>query len=64
MLDTTSPATVRITASLSQARLIRRLRETLFELQCEPDPDPAAIDRLMRRLARVRSRDAHSPAHG
>lgn len=46
--------------SLRQARLIRRLRETLFELQCDLEPDPVAIDRLMRRLARVRGHDSRS----
>jgi hypothetical protein len=45
---------------LRQARLIRRLRETLFELQCDAEPDAVAIDRLMRRLARVRGRGAPS----
>jgi hypothetical protein len=39
-----------------QLHAIRQLRERLFDLQCEPDPDPAAIDGLMRRLARVRRR--------
>ncbi len=41
---------------------IGRLRERLFELQCEAEPDPAAIDGLMRRLARVRRRCAADPA--
>lgn len=44
------------TRSQRQARLIRRLRENLFELQCAADPDAVAIDQLMRRLARVRGR--------
>lgn len=39
-----------------QAGAIRRLREALFELQCEPEPDAVAIDGLMARLARVRAR--------
>ena len=50
----------RPTPSLRQARLIRRLREALFELQCDMEPDPVAIDRLMRRLARVRGQGSHS----
>lgn len=37
-----------------QAGEIRRLRETLFELQCELEPDTSAIDGVMRRLAVVR----------
>lgn len=40
------------------ASAIHRLREVLFELQCAPEPDPVAIDALMRRLARVRARCA------
>lgn len=39
-----------------QAHAIGRLREALFELQCVPEPDPVAINGLMARLARVRSR--------
>ncbi|HVR52730.1 MAG TPA: hypothetical protein VMS38_23610 [Pseudorhodoferax sp.] len=50
------------TRSQRQARLIRRLRENLFELQCVADPDAAAIDQLMRRLARVRGRRATARA--
>lgn len=38
------------------SRDIRRLQERLFELQCEPEPDVGAINRLMRELARVRER--------
>lgn len=45
---------------LRQARLIRRLREVLFTLQCDAEPDPRAIDRQMRRLARVRGHEAQS----
>jgi hypothetical protein len=40
------------------AHAIHRLREALFELQCEPEPDADAINVLMRRLARVRARSA------
>ncbi|MFT3718421.1 hypothetical protein [Pseudorhodoferax sp.] len=40
------------------ARRIRQLRERLFELQCEPEPDADAIDRLMRQLARLRAQQA------
>lgn len=50
------------TRSQRQARLIRRLRDKLFELQCVADPDAAAIDQLMRRLARVRGRHATARA--
>lgn len=45
-----------------QLHAIRQLRERLFDLQCEPDPDPAAIDGLMRRLARVRGHCVAAPA--
>ncbi len=45
-----------------QLHAIRQLRERLFDLQCEPDPDPAAIDGLMRRLARVRGHCVVAPA--
>jgi len=59
MPDHRQPAP-RPTPSLRQARLIGRLRATLFELQCDADPDPVAIDRLMRRLARVRGHGGRS----
>ncbi len=45
-------------AQRRQAGEIRRLRETLFELQCEPEPDASAIDGVMRRLALVRQTQA------
>ena len=44
-----------------QARQIKRLRETLYELQCEIDPDPAKINKVMSRLAKVRGRFAGDP---
>jgi len=44
-----------------QARQIKRLRETLYDLQCEIDPDPAKINKVMSRLAKVRSRFAGDP---
>lgn len=47
-----------------QARQIKRLRETLYELQCEIDPDPAKINMVMGRLAKVRGRLAGDPCAG
>jgi len=49
-------------AARRRLHAIRQLRERLFELQCEAEPDPAAIDGLMRRLARVRLRCAADSA--
>ena len=61
----TLPPLVSPSVSPSGARrrqqAIGRLRERLFELQCEAEPDPAAIDGLMRRLARVRRRCVLDP---
>ena len=51
-----APVTAHPSRLQRQLRAIHRLREALFELQCAPDPDPVAIDGLMHRLARVRSR--------
>lgn len=65
MSDPSRPSVPRVppaTRSQRQARLIRRLRENLFELQCVAEPDAAAIDRLMRRLARVRGRSGRNAA--
>ncbi|KQP11862.1 hypothetical protein [Pseudorhodoferax sp. Leaf267] len=58
----TLPTPTSTATSHRQAHVIRRLREALFELQCAPEPDPDAIDSLMRRLARVRARCARDHA--
>lgn len=63
MLDAPPPTRVaeRLPAGRRRARLIGRLRETLFELQCEVEPDPVAIDRVLRRLARVHAQTLAQP---
>jgi hypothetical protein len=63
MLDptTVSRPVERLPVGRRRARLIGRLRETLFELQCEVEPDPVAIDRVLRRLARVHAQTLGQP---